>query len=72
MIFVASQKIHKVHKLGEMAEKTLAEIEDQEREEARGGSSPSSDEKSQAEAPPENETNPVTYEETFNSSDDLA
>ena len=33
LIFVASQKIHKVHKLGEMAEKTLAEIEDKEREE---------------------------------------
>lgn len=33
LIFVASQKIHKVQKLGEMAEKTLAEIEDKEREE---------------------------------------
>jgi hypothetical protein len=33
MIFVASQKISKVHKLGEMAEKTLAETEEKEREE---------------------------------------
>lgn len=34
LIFVASQKIDKVHKLGEIAEKTLAEIEEKERDEA--------------------------------------
>ncbi|MFA5505282.1 MAG: zinc ribbon domain-containing protein [Vulcanimicrobiota bacterium] len=33
LIFVASQKIQKVHKLGELAEKTLVETQDKEREE---------------------------------------
>lgn len=44
LIFVASVKIDKVQRLGEMADKTLAELEDQEREEASGADSDGDDE----------------------------
>ena len=40
LIFVASQKIHKVTKLGEMANKTLDEITDKEKEKAQAGQAP--------------------------------
>lgn len=50
LIFVASMKIYKVHKLGEMAEKTLAKMQDRERSGPQEGNAEEAEELQSTEA----------------------